>query len=69
MTYAKIGSWVTPRPNTKIKINLGLDLEFNSIHSGIEINKCLKFFETEKFMTFLKLLNKNLKRWSFFNFS
>ncbi len=26
-----------------IQINLGLDLEFNSIHFGIEINKRLKF--------------------------
>ena len=32
-----------PRPKTKI--NLGLDLEFNSIHFGIEI---LKIFDTQK---------------------
>ena len=27
----------------------GLDSEFDSIHFGIEINKCLKFFRTKKF--------------------
>ena len=36
-------SWVTPRPKPETKINFGLDPEFNSIHVGIKINKCLKF--------------------------
>ena len=34
------------------KINLGMNFEFNSVHFGIEINKCLrltqKFFESKK---------------------
>ena len=52
-----------PRPNLKTKINLCLDYKFNSIHSGIEINKCLKFltpksFWVQKFLTFLKLFKK-----------
>jgi hypothetical protein len=33
-----VGSWVTPWPKTKIKIILGLDLNLNFIHFGIEIN-------------------------------
>ena len=37
--------WVT----IQTKINLGLDLEFDSIHFGIEIKKCLKFL-TQKFL-------------------
>ena len=35
-----------------IPINLGMNFEFNSVHFGIEINKCLrltqKFFESKK---------------------
>jgi hypothetical protein len=30
--------------------SLGLDSEFNSIHFGIEINKCLKFLRANKFL-------------------
>jgi hypothetical protein len=41
--YIGSGSWVTPRPKPETKINLGLDSEFNSLHFGIQINKCLKF--------------------------
>ena len=37
------GSWVWTQSQTPQKINLGLDSEFNSLHFGIEINKCLKF--------------------------
>jgi len=38
-----------PRPKPpKKKINLGLDLEFNSINFGIKINKCLKFLRPKK---------------------
>ena len=33
---------VTLRPEPKARINLGLDLEFNSIHFGKGINKCKK---------------------------
>ena len=55
-------SWVTSRHKPKTKIYLGLDLKFNSIHFGIEVNECLKllgpkmsvFFETY-FKKFLKL--------------
>jgi hypothetical protein len=36
-------SWVKPRPKPETKINFGLDPEFDSIHVGIKINKCLKF--------------------------
>jgi hypothetical protein len=39
------GSGSRPKP-----INLGLDSEFNSIHFGIEINKCLKFLRPKKFL-------------------
>jgi len=53
IVYADILAWVSvgflvwvlgvdPEPNPQ-KINLGLDSEFNSMHFGIEINKCLKF--------------------------
>ena len=42
----------------KSKTNLGLDLELNSIHFGIEISKCLglkisNFFETSQINFFL----------------
>ena len=37
------GFWVTLRPKPKTKINFGLDLEFDFIHFGIEINKYLRF--------------------------
>ena len=47
-----------PRPKPKKNKNLGLDSEFNSIHFGKEINKCLKF-ETKKFLG-LKISSKRL---------
>jgi len=34
-------------PNQKTKINFCLDLEFNSINFGIEINKYLKFLTSK----------------------
>ena len=34
---------VSPKNKPKTKINLGLDLEFNYLYSGTEINKHLKF--------------------------
>jgi hypothetical protein len=37
-----LGSGPRPKPPKKIN-SMGLDSEFNSIHFGIEINKCLKF--------------------------
>ena len=42
-------SWVAPIPKPKTKINLCLDLEFNSTHFGIEINKLLKFLTPKIF--------------------
>jgi len=39
---ADILAW-GPKTQTPKKINLGLDSELNSIHFGIEIDKCLKF--------------------------
>ena len=47
-----VGVWVwvlglDPDPN-RIKINLGLVSEFNSIHFGIEIIKSLKFLRHKK---------------------
>lgn len=43
------GSWVTSRPKPKTKINLCSDLEFNSIHYGLEINKRLTFLILKNF--------------------
>ena len=44
--FGLVGFWVRvlcPDPDPKPKkINLGFDSEFNSIHFGIQINKCLK---------------------------
>ena len=52
-----LGPGCGPKPKPKI------NSEFNSIHFGIEINKCLKFltpknFLVLKFLTFLKILKK-----------
>jgi hypothetical protein len=37
------------RPKKTCVLGLGLYLEFNSIHFGIEINKCLKFLTLKNF--------------------
>jgi len=41
-----LGAGCRPKPRTKI--NLGLGSGFISIHLGTEINKRLKFFDTQK---------------------
>ncbi len=52
-----------PNPN---KINLGLDSEFNSIHFGIEIDKCLTFLRPEKFLGPINL-RKNFFKFQIFH--
>ena len=55
----KLGLGLDPNPNQKQK---SIWLKFNSIHYGIEINKCLQFlgpfFGSKNVWLFLKLLKK-----------
>ena len=45
----EISNTIQGLDQTQKGINLGSDSEFNSIHFGIEINKCLKFLRPKKF--------------------
>ena len=47
---------------SKTEINLGLDLEFKSIHFGIEINKNLKFLTPKTFLCLKNLRKIFLKK-------
>ena len=60
-------------PILKPKTQRDPDSEFNYVHFGIEINRCLKFlrpksFLVQKFLNFFETSYKNFKSLKFFDF-